>query len=495
MTSSISHSTSPLRMGTGSEQEEPNLGGQISPQGARPLSQQAAKPQSRQLRRDPLHEQNCPNRATTDPPCGLELALRERIKGMSCLYGISHLVEKYDNREEQILQGIVNLLPPSWQYPDCCCARLVLQGREYRSPGFRRSPWPQSASVRADGKTAGVLEVFYLEEMPDLDEGPFLKAERDLIDAVAERTGRILERIGVERQLKGDQAALRERLKELRCLYKISQLAEQHADSLPDLLLGIVRLLPPSWQYPEICQARLTLYDESYETEGFRESISRQAAPIRVQGENAGSVEVVYLEERPDLIEGPFLREERDLIDAIAERIGKMVEHFQVEQQSKVDRSALREANAALKRVLGQIEDEKTEIREAVHANVDKILMPTLRALASEIPAQQKGYVTLLQRQLNELASPFVTKLSKAFSSLTPAEIEICDMIRSGMSTKEIAGLRHVAPATVSKQRERIRRKLNLSQTDANLTTHLLMLAAERGGAAGGGPSELAILY
>ena len=461
------------------------------------MTRSIAHPETRrhQLRRDSLHKRDCPYRASSAPTCDLELALRERIKELSCLYGISRLVEEHGNRVVPILQGIVNLLPPSWQYPDTCCARLVLQGKEYRSPGFRRSPWSQAASVKVNDKVVGVLEVFYHDEMPDLDEGPFLKEERDLIDAVAERVRDILVRTAVERQLKQDQAALRERLKELACLYGISQLAEQHTNSLPDLLQGIVRLLPPSWQYPEICQARLTLYDECYQTENFQGSSWVQSAPIRVRGQRAGLIEVFYLKKKPDLAEGPFLREERELIDAIAERIGRMVERFLVEQQSKVDRSATKEANAALKRVLSQIEDEKKEIHEAVRANVEKILIPTLRALASEIPAQQKGYVTLLQNQLNELISPFANKMSKSFSNLTPAEIEICNMIRSGMSTKEIASLRHVAPATVSKQRERIRRKLNLSGTDANLTTHLLMVASEGGDISSVGPSESAILY
>jgi DNA-binding NarL/FixJ family response regulator len=453
-----------------------------------------SEPHRRQVRREVLHDQSCPD-PTPWAPNDLGLALRERVKELSCLYGISRLVEEHRNREVAILQGIVDLLPPSWQYPDICCARLVVHGKECRSPGFRRSPWSQSAPLKIDGKVVGGLEVFYVVEMSNLDEGPFLREERDLIDAVAERTGNILERITVERQLKEDQAALRERLKELGCLYRISQLAERHGNSLPDLLQEIVRLLPPSWQYPEICQARLTLHDQRYQTEGFQESFWGQSAPIRVRGEHAGLLEVFYLEERPDSAEGPFLHEERDLIDAISERVGRMVEQFQVEQQSRVDRSALKEANAALKRVLGQIEDEKAEIHEAVQANMEKILLPTLRALASEIPAQQKGYVTLLQRQLNELTSPFATKISKSFSNLTPAEIEICDMIRNGLSTKEIASLRHVAPATVSKQRERIRRKLNLSGTDANLTTHLLMLASEDGGTSAVGLSDAAIVY
>ncbi len=429
-------------------------------------------------RRDPIRHRSPGHPSPTASACDLELALRERIKELNCLYGVSRLVEKHRDSEEPILQGIVDLLPPSWQYPEICCSRLVLQGQEYRSRTYRHSPWFQSASVKIDDQVVGVLEVFYLEEMPELHEGPFLKEERDLINAVAERAGDILEKIAVERQLKADQAALRERLKELGCLYGISQLAERHSDSLPDLLQRIVCLLPPSWRYPEICQARLTLYDECYQTEALDESRWVQAAPIRVQGEKAGVVEVFYLEERPESAEGPFLREERDLIDAIAERLGKMVEQFQVKQQLKVDGSALKETNGALKRVLAQIEEEKAEIHTAIHANVEKILAPTLRALASEIPAQQRRYVTLLQGQLNELASPFASKISKSFTSLTPAEIEICDMIRSGMSTKEIASLRHVSPTTVSKQRERIRRKLDISGTDANLTSHLLVLAS-----------------
>jgi regulatory LuxR family protein len=446
----------------------------------------------RQTRHDPIHggERDCAMQADPNASRHLERALRKRVKELNCLYGISRLVETHRNRETPILQGIVDLLPLSWQFPDICCARLVLHGEEYRSTDYRRSPWCQSAPVEIAGEVAGVLEVCYVNEMLEADEGPFLKEERDLLDAVAERTGSILERITVERQLKEERAALRERLKELGCLYSISQLMDRHRDSLPDLLQAIVRLLPPSWQYPEICQARLTLYDQCYQTEGFQESFWVQTAPIRVRDEKTGLIEVFYLEQRPELAEGPFLREERDLIDAIAERVGKMVEQFQVEQQSKVDRSALKEANGALRQVLAQIEDEKAGIYEAIHANVEKILMPTLRALGSEIPKQQKGYVALLQNQLTELASPFISKVSKAFSNLTPVEIEICNMIRGGMTTKEIAQLRHVAPATVSKQRERIRRKLTIAGSDTNLTTHLLMLASLGGAPCHTSPEE-----
>ena len=283
--------------------------------------------------------------------CDIRRTMQERTKKLKCLCRISRLIESHHNREGAILQGIVNLLPPSWQYPEICCAKLTLDDTEYRSRGYQRSPWFQSAPVRIAGRVAGLLEVFYLEKIETQEVGPFLQEEQELLDAVAERVGSVLERIAVERQLKADQAALKERLKELGCLYGISQLAERYSGSLNDLLQGIVELLPPSWQYPEICQARLVLYDQSYQTVGLRETYWVQEAPVRVRGEKAGQIEVFYLEPRPILDEGPFLREERDLIDAIAERVGKMVEQFQAEQQMQIDRSALQETNAALKGV------------------------------------------------------------------------------------------------------------------------------------------------
>jgi len=277
------------------------------------------------------------------------------------------------------------------------------------------------------------------------------------------------------------ESALKERLKELHCLYGISQLVEEHSDSLPRLLQAVVESLPPSWQYPDICCARVTLYDRRYEAGEFRESPWRQSATIQVQGQPAGAVEIIYLQEMPALAEGPFLKEERNLIDAIAERIGKIVERLQVERQLEIDRSSLQEANTALRRVLAELEEEKKKIRDSISANVEAMFMPVLQALESEIPEQQKRYVALLKNHLADFISPFALNVSKACGKLTPVEIEICDMVRSGMSTKEIARLRHVAPATVSKQRERIRRKLDIAKTETNLAAHLQMLSSDSG--------------
>jgi signal transduction histidine kinase len=118
----------------------------------------------------------------------------------------------------------------------------------------------------------------------------------------------------------------------LTCLYSIARLAAQRDLSTKEILQGIVKVLPPAWLYPEIAHARITLNGVSFSTPGFREGRYQQRADIIVNGKYQGSVEVVYGEERPELDEGPFLREERALLDAIAKEIANFLIGRQAEQ-------------------------------------------------------------------------------------------------------------------------------------------------------------------
>jgi len=122
------------------------------------------------------------------------------------------------------------------------------------------------------------------------------------------------------------QAALRERVKELTGLYSLAQLSERPEISLDELLQGIAALLPPAWQYPDIATGRIVLDGHSYSSASDRGSDLRQRAPIVVGGLERGLVEVIYSEERPALDEGPFLKEERNLLDAIAREVAVIIE-------------------------------------------------------------------------------------------------------------------------------------------------------------------------
>ena len=128
--------------------------------------------------------------------------LAERVKELNCLYYISSLREKPDIPLDEIIQNVVNFIPSSWQYPENTCSRIILGDKKYKTPNFKETEWRQANDIFMHGERAGTLEVYYFEEKPEMDEGPFLREERALINAVSERLGRIIERIRVEEQIK-----------------------------------------------------------------------------------------------------------------------------------------------------------------------------------------------------------------------------------------------------------------------------------------------------
>jgi len=120
--------------------------------------------------------------------------LGERLKELNCLFDISKLIETHGLSWDEMFQGIANLIPPAWQYPEITCARVILGEQEYRTENFRETNFKLSREISVHGEDMGALEVFYLQERPQSDEGPFLEEERGLINAIAERFGRLLER-------------------------------------------------------------------------------------------------------------------------------------------------------------------------------------------------------------------------------------------------------------------------------------------------------------
>ena len=131
-----------------------------------------------------------------------EWALQERLKELNCLYGISALLEEPDKLLNEILERAVILLPPAMQFPEITEARITLDGNIFQTALFRETPWLLKQEVIVNGKPAGQVEVCYLAERPEIDEGPFLISERQLIKAIAERLGRFVEHDRAEEQIK-----------------------------------------------------------------------------------------------------------------------------------------------------------------------------------------------------------------------------------------------------------------------------------------------------
>ncbi|MBN1226487.1 MAG: HAMP domain-containing protein, partial [Deltaproteobacteria bacterium] len=126
---------------------------------------------------------------------------------------------------------------------------------------------------------------------------------------------------------------IHERLKEFMCFYHISQVSDKAEAKLEDIFQQAVRLIPQGWQYPEITSSKIQIEDRQYATDNFISTEWRQSADIFVYGEKKGFVEVCYLEERPNYDEGPFFKEERNLLNVIAEKFGKVIERVMLEKE------------------------------------------------------------------------------------------------------------------------------------------------------------------
>ncbi len=120
--------------------------------------------------------------------------LDKRIRELNCIYAIFHLVEKREIPLEDLLQWTVDLIPGAWQYPEITCARIILESQDFRTENFKETTEKQTSDVIVGGDRRGILEVCYLEERPERDEGPFAKEERSLLNAIADQLGRMIER-------------------------------------------------------------------------------------------------------------------------------------------------------------------------------------------------------------------------------------------------------------------------------------------------------------
>ena len=273
--------------------------------------------------------------------------------------------------------------------------------------------------------------------------------------------------------LKELEAQLRERIKELDCLYRLTNLIEQHSGALDKILQETVELLPVSWQYPEITCARIQYQSQVFKSVNFKKTQWRQESPIITSGSVEGMIEVRYLKKMPDLDEGPFLKEERLLIDAVSSRIARAAERINTQEQLQLERQALQDANAALHDALVQSQKEKKMLGISIQSKVDKIISPIFYALqAASIPSQLE-YLVLLKKNLDDIIAPFAEGDNKTLPILSPVELQISNMIKHGFSTKEIAKVRGISPSTVNRHRESIRRKLGITNSKVNLVSYL----------------------
>lgn len=172
----------------------------------------------------------------------------------------------------------------------------------------------QIALLRA-GKSPD--EAFELAPKPlDNSTAGLLGALRNLYGVLSEQN----------QNLTAANVLLGKRVKELRCLHEVSELAASDGLSVQQIFEGAVHRIPPGWLYPEISCARIVFRGQEFATANFRETPWKLCADIALGGVKGGTVEVGYLEQKPVLDEGPFMKEEQTLICTVASQLGGMAE-------------------------------------------------------------------------------------------------------------------------------------------------------------------------
>ncbi|MCP3953856.1 MAG: helix-turn-helix transcriptional regulator, partial [Desulfobacterales bacterium] len=151
------------------------------------------------------------------------------------------------------------------------------------------------------------------------------------------------------------------------------------------------------------------------------------------------------------------------------------------EVELRAERERLEETNIALRVLLRQREEDKNRIEETIYTNVDRLVLPYVEQLMlGRLSEKQKTLTEVIDTNLRDIISTFLRSLTALSLLLTPQEIEVANMVRSGRTSKEIAEVLGISVSGIDFHRKRLRQKLGLTNSAKNLRSYLLSLENDR---------------
>ncbi len=232
----------------------------------------------------------------------------ERLKELAAINQTTNII-KAGKPVPETLRIIASILPQAWQFPEFTTVRIQYDTAIFTSMNFLSSQWKMDAGFETiDGKT-GSIQVFYLQSFPQNFEGPFLREERDLIDNLANILAGYLNIA----HSKEEKFSSSERLKELSAINQTTAILREKKP-IDETLEQIVSILPGAWQYPQFTCVRIIFGDKRFTSSNFKETRWKQTQEIETIDGTKGAIEIFYTKQFPDIDEGPFMKEERQLI-------------------------------------------------------------------------------------------------------------------------------------------------------------------------------------
>jgi PAS domain S-box-containing protein len=193
--------------------------------------------------------------------------------------------------------------------------------------------------------------------------------------------------------------------------------------------------------------------------------------PLRVGDNFLGLIQLYHKNETH------FSREYILFMERLAGHTSVAVLQRLAEESLKIKQVELKEMNAALKILIRNREEDLLEHDRGILVNIRQLILPSIERLKlGSLDLQQKSQLNILESNLETISSPFAQKLSSVHSALTPVLIEVADMIKKGLTNKEIARVLGISVKSVETYRKRMRERLNLKNTKVNLRAHLLSI-------------------
>jgi len=404
------------------------------------------------------------------------LQIEALVRELNCVFSFSNIIQDPDLPVSKIAEKLVEIISFGWRNPGFTCARVTLEEETFQTDNFSESPWRLMADIVPNGEKIGTIEVFYLGETSS---DPFLPEEQSLLDDLAKRFSRVIRRKQAEETLREKEGYYREVFEKSNYGMAVTDLQGRFLDcnrafldllgfASPDELQSVSydEITPPEYheQEKKIISGQTVEagYSEGYEKEFIRKSGERIPVVIKVWMRRDMNQQPIgmYIIAR----------------DMIKRRLSQ--ESLRKREQELAAKSAhLEEVNTALKVLLKHRDDDKAELEENVLANIRKLVMPYLEKLKRiRTGTPDAAYLQIVETNLNNIVSPFLSRLTLKYSHLSSRETQVAHLVREGKTTKEIAELLSVSAKAVDLYRGGIRKKLGLKRKKANLHSYLSSL-------------------
>ncbi len=263
-----------------------------------------------------------------------------RLKELACINKISSLLRE-GKAVKETLYNFTGILTEGFADPEQSYVRLSFGGKVYLSRNFIETPVKMEETFETINQETGRIEVFFSDKQHVAGDQGFASAELELIQSV----NNLLHAYLNAQIARDEKFASNERLKELAAINNTTRIIKE-GRSMPDTLRHIVSILPQAWQYPDATCARIVYDDAVFTSNRFCETQWAQEEAFETIENKKGLIQVFYREEFPEMHEGPFLKEERDLISNLSGIISGYLNSLVATKDKYISRERLKELAA-----------------------------------------------------------------------------------------------------------------------------------------------------